>query len=1069
MKNTEPYKKAEAKIAAALRDGAIELDLSCKFGADDSEKLTELPESLSQLTQLQSLDLRHNQLSTLPESLGQLTQLQSLKLRNNQLSTLPESLGQLTKLQSLNLERNQLSALPESLSQLTQLRLLNLSYNRLSTLPEWPGQLIQLQELYLDGNQLSTLPESLGQLTQITYLNFNNNRITNVPENVVNLNKLETLAIGGNLISHNDIITISKLTPLKHLALQNQKFDFLPEEIGNLTNLKELSVWDCSLTKLPDTLGKLWKLEKLLLLENQLTDLPRSFSQLEHLEELELKGNPLNPELAAAYEQGLDAVKAYLHAQAEEQIILDEAKLILIGEGGVGKTSMLGALRGDKWVESRKTTHGVEVDIKSLLLTDANSGKTITFNGWDFGGQNIYRHTHQLYFTAPAVYLAVWEPRRGPEQCAVAEWIKMVKHRAYNENRPDERPRVLVVATHGGPKERLDHIDEQALRDEFGHLICGFHHLDSKTGEGLDNLKKAIAREAAAIPSVGRKVPKSWKNMLEALRQRSQTEPYISYNAFEAVCAEQGLEPLLVTIYAAILNELGHIIHYRGDTVLQDTVILKAEWLSKAMSYVLEDKAIKERNGLVAHQRLSEIWDDPAREDRYPENIHPVFLKLMERFDFSYNVAMPEKDAPLTILIAQLVPSGRPDEWEQDWSPQADSNDSERTQVCRIVDAETGRTAEVEGLLYRLIVRLHRYSLGKNDYCQSRHWKTGMILDDGFNGRAFIEEISGDVRVTVRAAYPERFLHLLCEEVRWLVESFWKGLDCRLSVPCHAPCKGLHEMEELIECKREGIEKVRCSVCKKFHIINSLLATVAPKPDWDEALQQVTSNQQQILSAVNDNYTSLSTQLRAVMSQIDEQFAKLMTTLTDLAKDGPRLFSFEALEPGFFDTPDWINKKFRLTLWCEHSRLPLPIVANDKNRGVYELKLTRKWVIKAAPLLKMLSTTLTLALPVVAPAAKLMLDSPDYKAIEDQLKFGHRCSVALLKSGETVGDWLTSDSHTELENTQQQAIRAQGSVLRELHTLLKEKDPSSQFGGLVRVQNKKREFLWVYQKFVNEY
>ena len=90
--------------------------------------------------------------------------------------------------------------------------------------------------------------------------------------------------------------------------------------------------------------------------------------------------------------------------------------------------------------------------------------------------------------------------------------------------------------------------------------------------------------------------------------------------------------------------------------------------------------------------------------------------------------------------------------------------------MCRIVDAETGRTAEVEGLLYRLIVRLHRYSLGRNNYFDSRHWKTGMILDDGFNGRAFIEEIGGDVQVTVQAAYPERFLHLLCEEVNWLVE-----------------------------------------------------------------------------------------------------------------------------------------------------------------------------------------------------------------------------------------------------------------------------------------------------------
>ncbi len=96
-------------------------------------------------------------------------------------------------------------------------------------------------------------------------------------------------------------------------------------------------------------------------------------------------------------------------------------------------------------------------EIKSLLLTDPASETEITFNGWDFGGQNIYRPTHQLFFTSPAIYLVVWNPRRGPDVCKVDEWIKMVKHRAYDERRPDERPRVLVVATHGGPKERLDH------------------------------------------------------------------------------------------------------------------------------------------------------------------------------------------------------------------------------------------------------------------------------------------------------------------------------------------------------------------------------------------------------------------------------------------------------------------------------------------------------------------------------------------------------------------------------------------------------------------------------------
>ena len=47
------------------------------------------------------------------------------------------------------------------------------------------------------------------------------------------------------------------------------------------------------------------------------------------------------------------------------------------------------------------------------------------------------------------------------------------------------------------------------------------------------------------------------------------------------------------------------------------------------------------------------------------------------------------------------------------------------------------------------------------------------------------------------------------------------------------------------------------------------------------------------------------------------------------------------------------------------------------------------------------------------------------------------------------------------------ALRSDGSILLELHALLKAKDPG--FGGLVCVMNKRQEFLWVHEKFAGEY
>jgi hypothetical protein len=56
--------------------------------------------------------------------------------------------------------------------------------------------------------------------------------------------------------------------------------------------------------------------------KNEITDLPTSLLRLRHLEKLDLEGNPLNPELAKAYEQGLEAVKAYLRNKVHQ----DEGK-----------------------------------------------------------------------------------------------------------------------------------------------------------------------------------------------------------------------------------------------------------------------------------------------------------------------------------------------------------------------------------------------------------------------------------------------------------------------------------------------------------------------------------------------------------------------------------------------------------------------------------------------------------------------------------------------------------------------------------------------------------------------
>jgi hypothetical protein len=293
---------------------------------------------------------------------------------------------------------------------------LNLSKLQLTKIPAQIAQISQLQSLWLENNQIVEIPDTIAQLSNLQILWLNDNQIVEIPD------------------------AIAQLSNLKELYLFNNQIVKIPDAISQLSNLQDLYLRNNQIVEIPDAISQLSNLQGLHLKNNQIVEIPDSISQLSQLKVLNFDNNPLNPALAAVYKQGLSELKNYLRERAKSQITLNEGKLILVGEGEVGKSCLLGALRGDEWIEGRPTTHGIE--IKACQL-EHNATK-ITLNAWDFGGQPVYRPTHQLFFSAPAIYLVVWKPREGPQQGFVDYWITLIKRRA-----PEAK--IIVVATHGGP------------------------------------------------------------------------------------------------------------------------------------------------------------------------------------------------------------------------------------------------------------------------------------------------------------------------------------------------------------------------------------------------------------------------------------------------------------------------------------------------------------------------------------------------------------------------------------------------------------------------------------------
>ncbi len=206
-----------------------------------------LPAELGDLGQLTTLGLygNYNGLGgEIPSSLGNLTNLQSLYLDSNQLTgSIPASLGNLTNLQSLYLSGNGLTgSVPAELGNLTNLRYFNLSYNNLTlgSIPAWLLGLTNLRGLGLSNCQISgAIPTGLSGLTSLEWLELGSNQLSGaIPPELGNLTNLYSLYLSYNQLTGSIPPELGNLTNLEQLALyHNQLSGAVPESFTNLVNL----------------------------------------------------------------------------------------------------------------------------------------------------------------------------------------------------------------------------------------------------------------------------------------------------------------------------------------------------------------------------------------------------------------------------------------------------------------------------------------------------------------------------------------------------------------------------------------------------------------------------------------------------------------------------------------------------------------------------------------------------------------------------------------------------------------------------------------------------------------
>ena len=541
------------------------------------------------------------------------------------------------QLTTLDLSDCGLTEIPEEVGEMVWLERLSLDKNRISDVKPLEG-LINLQYLWLDQNQISDI-KPLEGLTDLQGLWLYQNQISDIKplEDLINLQSLWLLQ---NQIR--DIKPLERLMKLQLLTLsQNQISDI--KSLEGLINLKGLSLGQNQISDIK-SLEPLIKLQILILDQNQLPSLSKiefltDKSKFKKLVDLSLFGNPMNgideKILGTKPDNNiLPSLRQYFSQYKKGKKRLFEAKLVLVGEGGVGKTSLKQKLKFNQYQAKPgaiPSTEGIlsePWDLKGVSIPGQPKSQQVRLNIWDFGGQEIDHQTHQFFLTKSSVYLFVSNSRLGDTQSKFDYWLNIISKLA-----PDSP--VLVV------RNLFDNQKEPFRFEEWRQKYAGQINPKSVTvactqrdEKGIDQVLDFIRKSLPELENFGVEWPLSYVEIRHELEALALNElNYIPFDQYADICSRHGLETdEEAETLAAYLHNIGTILHYQDDPVLRELVILNPQWLTGAFYKIIRDEDVNKEKGLFTRSMLKDIWDRKL----YPSDKYPQLIELMMKFELCF-------------------------------------------------------------------------------------------------------------------------------------------------------------------------------------------------------------------------------------------------------------------------------------------------------------------------------------------------------------------------------------------------------------------------------------------------
>jgi internalin A len=524
------------------------------------------------------------------------------------------------------------------------------------------------KKLDLSRKGVTVLPPEIGQLTNLTYLDLYNNQLTELPAE------------------------IGQLTNLTQLDLSFNQLTELPAEIGQLTNLTQLKLSCNRLTELPPEIGQLTNLTQLDLSYSRLKFLSPEIVQLIKLTALDLRGNqlPIPPEILEKTKEPATIINYYMQLQVGQKKPLNEAKMLVVGQGSVGKTSLVKLLVENRYNPLEPKTEGINIQPWRIPV----NGQDIRLNVWDFGGQEIMHATHQFFLTKRSLYVLVVDARLGEEENRIEYWLKLIQ--SFGGNSP------VIVVGNKVDQQPLD-LDRRGLQTKYKN-IRAFVETSCETSLGLDALKAAISQQVGVLEHLQDQLLLTWFAVKEKLENMERD--FIPYTEYEQMCQFKGIinERCQRTLIG-FLHDLGIVLNFQDDPRMEDTNILNPHWVTNGVYKILNDNELMtQQGGILEREMLNRILD----LQKYPRQKHLFIVDMMRKFEICFDL---EGFTDKKFLIPDLLTKEEP--YTGDWQ------DTLLFQYHYNVLPSS--------IISRFIVRMN-HKIHKKTY-----WRSGVVLADKQN------------------------------------------------------------------------------------------------------------------------------------------------------------------------------------------------------------------------------------------------------------------------------------------------------------------------------------------------